>query len=144
GVFRSQSGDPLFVGALRAGRGAVSRAASEPPGDRPSCHERAKGVPRWAEAAPGSCAALPVGSCDANATASHSSYCSLRAALSRPAALSFALTPSDATPNPRQPPQLSLAWPAEEGRDESSPQSPVDRGLRRTRSRARDPRSPGD
>src|SRR5439155_22178105 len=83
-------------------------------------------------------------------------HCSLRAALSRSAALSFALTPSDATPNPRQPPQLTLAWPAAraaaagftmphtEGSDEPSTQSAVDRGLRRTRSRAHDPRSPGD
>src|SRR5712692_5635569 len=75
-------------------------------------------------------------------------------------ALSFALTPSDATPNSRQPPQLSghvsrrgvrlalqrLASPCCPRRpsDESPTQNLADRGLCRTRARARDTRPHGD
>src|SRR6266498_3332960 len=78
----------------------------------------------------------------------------LESRLSKPPALSFALTTSDATPNSRQPPQLSghvsrrgvpralyrLAsrCSTREGGDDSPTQSPVDRGLRRTRARTRD------
>src|SRR5216684_1453704 len=84
----------------------------------------------------------------------------LESRLSRLAALSFALTPSDATPNSRQPPQLSgdvsrrgvphalqrLAsrCSTTEGGDDSPTQSPVDRGLRRTRARTRDTWPQGD
>src|SRR6266568_6724137 len=84
----------------------------------------------------------------------------LESRLSRLAALSFALTPSDATPNLRQPPQLSghvsrrgvrlalqrLASPCCTRRpsDESPTQNLADRGLCRTRARARDTRPHGD